>query len=94
MQISATILMDGLTFSNSLTVQHKVLLGGVADRFILVNQIITPDTGPESRTWHHYYQVGSVLATSHAGAGPAYQRFADAFGNSLSSYYTGTWIDS
>ncbi|MDX1972444.1 MAG: RHS repeat-associated core domain-containing protein [Candidatus Sumerlaeia bacterium] len=34
------------------------------------------------------------MTTSHAGGGPASQRLADAFGNTISSHFTGTWIDS
>ena len=91
--VGATIGMDGLHFGNALTVQHNVL-GGGAVGYILVTQNITPATGSESRIWHHYDQVGSVMMTSHAGGGPASQRLADAFGNTISSHFTGTWIDS
>ena len=85
--------MDGLHFGNALTVQHNVLGGGAVGH-ILVTQNITAATGSESRVWHHYDQVGSVMMTSHAGGGVASQRLADAFGNAISSHFTGTWVDS
>jgi RHS repeat-associated protein len=91
--VGATIGMDGLAFSNSLTVQHNVLGGGAVGH-ILVTQNITPSTMTENRVWHHYDQVGSVMMTSNAGGGLIQQRLADAFGNTISSHFTGTWIDS
>ncbi|MDX1972440.1 MAG: RHS repeat-associated core domain-containing protein, partial [Candidatus Sumerlaeia bacterium] len=59
-----------------------------------VTQNISPTTSTENRVWHHYDQVGSVMITSHAGGNGIQGRYADAFGNTISSHFTGTWIDS
>jgi hypothetical protein len=82
--------IDDLSFSNSLTVEHNTLGGGVIGH-ILRNRSTNASTYAATDRWFHYDQVGSVMSESDATGALAQIHCQDAFGNSQASWSTGLW---
>ncbi len=82
--------IDDLSFSNSLTIEHNTLGGGVIGH-ILRNRSTNASTYAATDRWFHYDQVGSVMSESDATGALAQTHYQDAFGNSQASWSTGLW---
>ncbi len=82
--------IDDLSFSNSLTVEHNTLGGGVIGH-ILRNRSTNTSTYAATDRWFHYDQAGGVMSESDATGALAQTHYQDAFGNSQASWSTGLW---
>ncbi|MDK2973486.1 MAG: hypothetical protein PWP23_3241 [Candidatus Sumerlaeota bacterium] len=85
--------MDGLSFSNSLTVQRNVLQPGVIGHIVASRDTDTA-TSAETVRHPHYDQVGTVMGWSNAAGTSFAASHSDTWGNALASWTTGRWASA
>lgn len=82
--------MDGLSFSNALTVQRNVLAPGAVGHIVQSRDTDTA-TWAETARHPHYDQVGTVTGWSDAAGAGFAASHSDAWGNAMASWTTGRW---
>ena len=95
--------IDEIRFSNSITIEHNLLIPGVVAQIATQRQrpaATTPGGGQgggsgstgQTDTWLHYDHIGNVLLRSNTSGAQAEAYTQDAWGNVLANTTTGEWI--
>ena len=88
--LSYDIEFSMIRLSNSLTAEHNVLGPGVIGHIVRNRTVGTLYMNATDK-YFHYDQVGSVIAVTASNGALSTRRYADSFGNTVSSLTTGLW---
>ena len=87
------VLLDDLSFSNSVTVLQNVMAPGAVGHIAWQRVVKHASNGAVTHAdkWLHYDHLGSVAATSPVGGSGSGAASRDAFGNPTLSWSSGRW---